>query len=271
MSRVGTLDYMPPEVGWREGQGRGGGSPLVAGPSAGLLRNSGPHAPACSCTQHHRAQHLRPSPTPRSCACRTALRPRLRHARRRPAPTAMAPPTGCPWTPGAAGCWPLSCSWARRRLRPTASESRSGVRVERWRVLGAAGLDGCERAARWMPHVPSYRRRDATYTRILKLEPSLPSHLSGARARLLMRAREPAWQLRHLPATHPHPASASAKQTKPATSSAAPWPRTRPSAPPCTSCCATPGCARTRWVRAWRRGGCLTPKPRVQPHYNHHS
>jgi hypothetical protein len=111
--------------------------------------------------------------------------------------------------------------------------------------------------------------REATYTRILKLEPSPPCHLSGeavhAPSPATAQSRSPCpastcdWAALRTTPDGPLPcALCSASmlhtclprcclQTRRATLSSRRCARTPPSAPQCTCCCATPGCAPTRW------------------------
>ena len=211
-SRVGTLDYMPPEVrGW-VGVRVGGGSEWVGwvggwmdgwmGGWVGWLGKSGLLPP----TPFH--THPPPAPAPprarecRSCACRMAALGRPLPLP--PSPPSPAPRTGCPQTCGAWASWRMSCWWGGRLLRLAPSERCVGgmggcagggaCHARVWRGRGSGGDGG------WQPggrsggcrtplarltqmhrpmHRPMHACREATYTRILKTAPFLPSHLSG--------------------------------------------------------------------------------------------
>lgn len=171
MSRVGTLDYMPPEVGTE-----GGGAP------AGVVEQRRGCCGPCPSDASLPTPHTH---VPRSCGCHTAAPPARAPPSWAAARAARRPPTAWLWTCGAAVCWPMSFCWGRRPLRLRASKGGVARLVQHWRALGACA-DGetvpppTSHAVCPAPRAP--HRRDATYTRILKLEPALPSHLSGAAA-----------------------------------------------------------------------------------------
>lgn len=146
MSRVGTLDYMPPEA-----RGMGGchrecnaccsatyahkppDPPKAAALPGATLPQPKPHS-----TRSHPTS-LRT--THRSCACHTApLPPRGQCPR-------VVLPTACLWTRGAWACWHTSCSWGPHPLRPTASEWAAGGGEKTWQVVNCVAGGCCKRVA----------------------------------------------------------------------------------------------------------------------------